>query len=135
MDASTLPEPAPVKPLSERVAYATSNKPKGYLPLTSTSANPKAQPKSATATKANANSTAKGGRVAGRAVKPKRGRNANRPKAKTTEELDAEMVDYFGANTNGNATGGADGAAVSAQPAGNGEDMDEISVGSVEFIT
>jgi len=114
MDASTVPEAHAPRSLSDRVA-----------------ANPKAQPKSATATKANANGAAKGGRAAARAAKPKKGR-PNRPKPKTAEELDAEMTDYFGGNTNGapGAAAVADGMATGpAEPAANGEDlgMDEIS--------
>jgi len=136
MDASKVPPPQPVKPLSERVAYARSKKSGPNFPLTNTSANPKAQPKSATVTKSTATGTAKGGRVG----KQKRGRNANRPKPKTAEELDAEMTDYFATNANGTA---AAASAVdtmnsgAAAPATNGDDlgMDEISVGSIEFIT
>ena len=140
MDASHVPAPAPVKSLSERVAYAKPRKPDLSAPLTNTSANPKAQPKSATATKGTMNGSNKGGRVAGRANETKRGRNANRPKPKTTQELDAEMTDYWGGNTNPNgaATAVAGGTTTgAAEPAANGEDlgMDEISVGSIEFIT
>jgi len=109
MDASAVPEAPVAKSLSERVA-----------------ANPKAKPKSATATKTSANGTTKGGRT-----KPKKGR-VNRPKPKTAEELDAEMTDYFGGNMN---TNGAPAAAAvadgmtsgAAEPAGNGDEMDEIS--------
>lgn len=113
MDASNVPETSAPRSLSERVA-----------------ANPKAQPKSATTTKASANGSGKGARAA----KPKRERKPNRPKPKTAEELDAEMTDYWGPN--GNANGGSAAAAVAdgmttgaAEPATNGEDlgMDEIS--------
>ena len=38
--------------------------------------------------------------------RPRRGRNAGRPKPKTADELDAEMADYFDPNAvNGAATG------------------------------
>lgn len=139
MDASTVPEAPAPRSLSDRVAYAKPSKSSLHSPLTNASASPKAQPKSATATKANANGAAKGGHAAVRAAKPKKGR-PNRPKPKTAEELDAEMTDYFGGNTNGapGAAVVADGMATgAAEPAANGEDlgMDEISVGSVEFIT
>lgn len=138
MDASNVPETSAPRSLSERVAYAKSSRSKLHSPLTNASANPKAQPKSATTTKASANGSGKGARAA----KPKRERKPNRPKPKTAEELDAEMTDYWGPN--GNANGGSAAAAVAdgmttgaAEPATNGEDlgMDEISVGSVEFIT
>lgn len=81
----------------------------------------KAQPKPATAAK-----TAAAGRR-GRA-RPRKARNpANRKK--TAEELDAEMVDYFSTNnenaTTADANAGLNGA---AQPAANGDAMDEISV-------
>jgi THO complex subunit 4 len=139
MDASNVAQVEAPKSLSERVAYAKSSKSKSHSPLTDSSANPRAQPKSATATKATSNGAAKTGRAAARANKAKKGR-----KPKTTEELDAEMTDYWGTNTNGApATAAAAAAATegmatgAAEPATNGEDlgMDEISVGSVEFIT
>ena len=134
MDASAVPEAPVAKSLSERVAYAKSSRSSLHSPLTNASANPKAKPKSATATKTSANGTTKGGRT-----KPKKGR-VNRPKPKTAEELDAEMTDYFGGNMNTNgapaAAAVADGMAPgAAEPAANGDEMDEISVGSVEFIT
>lgn len=137
MDASNVPEAPAPKSLSERVAYAVSNKSKLHSPLTNISANPRAQPKSATVTKATTNGAAKTGRAA-RASKSKKGR-----KPKTAEELDAEMTDYWGTNTNGApaaaaAAAVADGMATGGTvTAANGEDlgMDEISVGSIEFIT
>jgi THO complex subunit 4 len=138
MDASNVPEAPAPKSLSERVAYAESSKSKLHSPLTNISANPRAQPKSATVTKATTNGAAKTGRAA-RASKSKKGR-----KPKTAEELDAEMTDYWGTNTNGApaaaaaAAAAADGMATGGtETAANGEDlgMDEISVGSIEFIT
>ncbi|MCJ1366253.1 hypothetical protein MMC16_005380, partial [Acarospora aff. strigata] len=115
IDASRAPPPVPVKALSERIAQ------------------PKAQPKPATATKATAHSTStRGGRGRGRAGR--RGRNPGRPKAKTAEELDAEMVDYWDGNAANGAASGAEAGAVTNgadQPAAAnaGEDlgMDEIS--------
>lgn len=138
MDASNVPQVEAPKSLSERVAYAKSSMSKSHSPLTDSSANPRAQPKSATATKATPNGATKTGRAAARANKAKKGR-----KPKTTEELDAEMTDYWGTNTNGAPAAAATAAATegmatgTAEPATNGEDlgMDEISVGSVEFIT
>lgn len=134
VDASSLPPPAAAKPLAERVAYA---KPKGTNksePLTRTSANPKAQPKSATnVKKANVKDGAKG-KVAGKDTKPKRGRNA-RPK-KTAEELDAEMTDYWGGN-NPSATAATTQASTNGgapAPAGGDEAMDEISVSDIDLI-
>lgn len=135
MDASNVAQAPAPKSLSDRVAYAKSNKSKSHSPLTNGSANPRAQPKSATATKATSNGAAKTGRAATRASKSKKGR-----KPKTAEELDAEMTDYWGTNTNGAPAAAGEGngmATAGAVPAANGEDlgMDEISVGSIEFIT
>lgn len=94
----------------------------------------KNQPKSAATKPATNGTAARGGRVAGRGAR--RGRNAGRPKTKTADELDAEMVDYFDANAaNGtvattDATPTINGAAA---PVPNGEEigMDEISVSIV----
>jgi len=118
LDASRAPPPAPVKGLSERIAQPNKGQ-------------PKVQPKSATATKATTDAATRG--VRGRGRGGRRGRNAGRPKPKTAEELDAEMMDYFDAN--GNATNGVttDTAATTngtAAPAANGTEdlgMDEIS--------
>ena len=127
------PAAATVKSLGERVAYASGRKSGRAGPLTTTSANPKAQPKSATAKKAETTAGVRGGKAArGRG---RRGRNPGRPK-KTAQELDAEMTDYM---SGGAATAGTNGAttANAAPAATNGEDlgMDEISVSSLDFIT
>ncbi|OAL75632.1 hypothetical protein A7D00_1231 [Trichophyton violaceum] len=104
VDASRAPPVPTPKPLTERVAQ------------------PKSQPKPASAAKAGRKRDARG--------RTQRGRNAGRPKSKTLEELDAEMVNYFAeapASTNAPVPA-ANGAA--PQPAGNGEDLgmvDEIS--------
>ncbi|EXJ84611.1 hypothetical protein A1O3_05281 [Capronia epimyces CBS 606.96] len=137
VDASKVPEPIAAKSLADRVAYADPKRSAKSEPLTKTSANPKAQPKSATADKKVTGKDGAKGRPAGKAGKPKRGRNP-RPKQKTAEELDAEMTDYWagnnpsaaGASTEGPATNGA------APAANTGDDMgmDEISVSDVEFI-
>lgn len=95
--AATIPPP---KRLSERIAA------------------PKAEPKSAAVTKTGA-SAGSGARGKGRS-RGTRGRNA-RPAQKTAEELDSEMVDYF---VNGNAAT-AEGTSGAAQPAANGDAMDE----------
>jgi len=67
------------------------------------------------------------GRTKGRGAK--RGRNAGRPKAKTADELDAEMTDYFGEPVI--ATAATDGAAATngAAATTNGGEigMDDIS--------
>jgi THO complex subunit 4 len=75
---------------------------------------PKSQPKSAAATKTPSTRGGKAG-TRGRA----KGKNT-RPTKKTAEELDSEMVDYFGgASTDVPATG-------AAQPAANGDaNMDD----------
>jgi len=99
VNAKQVPPPAPVKGLSERIAQ------------------PKAQPKPATAAKANADrASTRGGRGRGRG---RRGQNAGRGKPKTAEELDAEMVDYFGTDAgNGTAAASTDATANgAAQPA------------------
>ena len=86
-----------------------------------------AQPKQATAAKATSGEGTRGGR-GGRGAR--RGRNAGRPKAKTAEELDAEMTDYFVANgTDGATTNGV------APVANGGEDlgMDEVSVSKIDL--
>ncbi|KAK3044448.1 hypothetical protein LTS18_001264, partial [Coniosporium uncinatum] len=73
------------------------------------------------------------GKTATRGRKAKPAKNA-RPKKKTAEELDAEMVDYFGDNNaaSGDPVNGADAAVDSGavQPVANGGDTgmdDEIS--------
>lgn len=112
VDASSVPAPAPVKSLGERVA-----------------ANPKAQPRSATSTKATAKTGAKG-RVAGKPGRPQKSAKSNRPKSKpkTAEELDAEMTDYFGGNNGATTITMTDvNGTTATEPAANGEDMDEIS--------
>lgn len=61
------------------------------------------------------------------ANKKKAGR-AGKPKAKTAEELDAEMQDYFGGNEANGAAAPAASAAPQAAPAINDDaNMDEIS--------
>jgi THO complex subunit 4 len=91
-----------------------------------------AQPKKLTAAKLTEKSTrgkAAGTTTRGRGKNP-RGRNAGRPKKKTTEELDAEMTDYFGTNTApAEAPLAATNGAAPAAAAAGGDDlgMDEIS--------
>lgn len=86
--------------------------PKGLSERIST---PKSTPKSAASTKG---ASARGGKGAGRGGR--KGKNA-RPTKKTAEELDSEMVDYFGGGSTDAAAAGA------AQPAANGDaNMDEI---------
>ena len=136
VDASHVPAPAAARSLADRVAYANPRRSGKSDPLTKTSANPKAQPKSATATKKGVGKDATKGRPAvGKAAKPKRGRTS-RPKPKTAEELDAEMTDYWGGNNPSAVTTTDATAANGAAPATNaGEDaMEEISVSDIEFI-
>lgn len=110
------------KPLSERVAYANPPSKKKDGPLTQNSANPKAQPKSAT--KPVAKDAKKGRKDATK----KNQTRTKRSKPKTAEELDAEMTDYF--NNNANAAGAAAAAPTNGAAAGGGDDMgmEEISV-------
>ncbi|MCJ1231304.1 hypothetical protein MMC12_007981 [Toensbergia leucococca] len=132
LDASRAPPPAPIKGLSERIVYDLAKlMPTAYLKL-KYCRQPKNQPKLAVATKATPNgTTSRGGRGRGRGVR--RGRNAGRPKVKTAEELDAEMVDYFDATGANGGPAGTDAAATTngaIQPITNGGDdlgMDEIS--------
>jgi len=121
VDASHAPEPTPVKSLAERVAYANP-KSKKSEPLTKTSANPKAQPKSATAKKNDPKDKNKAGKA-----KPARKAKNARPKPKTAEELDAEMTDYWAGGA-GAAAGGTEGAAANGATAAAGDAMEEISV-------
>jgi len=127
MDASSVPGPTAAKSLADRVAYANPKSSRRSEPLTQTSANPKAQPKSATAVKKDTKDGAKG-----RAGKPgrKRARTA-RPKAKTAEELDAEMTDYWGGNNPSAVGAPAEAVATNGTTAPavtTGDDaMDEIS--------
>lgn len=86
----------------------------------------KSQPKPATNGKPST-------RGRGRRARKGTGR-AGRPKAKTAEELDAEMVDYFNAPNENGAAADSNAAAAPQQPAG-GEDlgMAEISVSSPSY--
>ncbi|KAL2829067.1 hypothetical protein BJY01DRAFT_127156 [Aspergillus pseudoustus] len=103
VDASHAPEvPAP-KPLGDRVAQG------------------KSKPKPATNAKAANTAAGKKGRAR------RAGPRSNRPKPKTVEELDAEMVDYY--NTAGGPTDANAAANPAPQQAAGGEDlgMAEIS--------
>jgi THO complex subunit 4 len=137
VDASKVAAEAPAKSLADRVAYAHSKKSRKPEPLTKTSANPKAQPKSATADKRVTGKDGGKGRPAGKAGKPKRARNP-RAKPKTAEELDAEMTDYWAGNNPSTATAPTEApAANGTAPAPNANEdmgMDEISVSDVEII-
>ncbi len=101
----------------------------GDVVLINRNSQPKSQPKSAATTKATANAAggnASGGR-AGRRGRGGRTRNS-RPAKKTAEELDSEMADYF---DNGGAAATEAGAVTNgaAQPAANGDVMeDEVLV-------
>lgn len=119
VDATSIPEAAPAKSLTDRVTYAKSRLDKP-APLTKDSANSKAKPKSATAAKP----------VDGKnKTKGKQRPRTARPKRKTAEELDAEMTDYFaGGNAANGATADSAVAATGAAPAAAGDDMEEISV-------
>ncbi|CAD6576518.1 MAG: argininosuccinate synthetase [Alectoria sarmentosa] len=95
----------------------------------------KNQPKSAAAKPATNGTATRGGRAGGRGAR--RGRNVGRPKAKTADELDAEMVDYFDANAANGTSATTDAAGTvngAAAPATNGEEigMDEISAWLIE---
>jgi THO complex subunit 4 len=86
--------------------------------ITQPKTQPKAQPKSAAVTKATASTRGKSARGRGRGGSAK----SARPAKKTAEELDSEMVDYFGGSTT--ETNGA--GAGNAQPATNGDaNMDD----------
>ncbi|KAK2752898.1 hypothetical protein FQN54_008051 [Arachnomyces sp. PD_36] len=106
VDATHAPAVPAAKPLTERVAQG------------------KSQPKPVTAAK-----TAGTTRTRGARGRTRRGRNAGRPKPKTAEELDAEMVDYFGANNTGDNAQAANTNGAAQPAAANNDDlgMDEIS--------
>ena len=59
----------------------------------------KAQPKSAAIVKNTTKDSVRGGRDRGRG---RRDRTSNRPKPKTSDELDAEMADYFDGDSGAN---------------------------------
>lgn len=88
---------------------------------------PKAQPKSAAATKSSA-ATGAGTRGKSSRGRGRTGRNA-RPAKKTAEELDSEMADYFetGANAASTETGAAAGGAATTAN-GDAAMDDEIMV-------
>lgn len=137
VDASHVPEPTKAKSLADRVAYANPKRSVKSDPLTKTSANPKAQPKSATNVKKVTAKDGTTGRSAGKpGSKPAKrdGRRQNRPKAKTAEELDAEMTDYWGGN-NPSAVAAPIAAPSNGTAAPVADDkMDEISVSDFEII-
>ncbi|KAI9747130.1 MAG: hypothetical protein M1815_004570 [Lichina confinis] len=81
VDASRAPPPPPVKSLGDRI-----------VPF-------KAQPKSAAIVKNTTKDSVRGGRDRGRG---RRDRTSNRPKPKTSDELDAEMADYFDGDSGAN---------------------------------
>lgn len=129
MDASKAAAAIPSKGLRDRITYVVSDnvslKQHSLTPSSGTKG-----PKPATAAKSATDKAATRGRGRG-AGRGGRGRNAGRPKAKTADELDAEMVDYF--DTNATPTQGTDAAAVAtngtAQPTATLDSgMDEISV-------
>lgn len=107
VDASHAPAVPASKPLGDRVAQT------------------KAQPKPATTAKTQNAKAGRGGRRARRGG----GRAAGRPKSKTAEELDAEMVDYFNTGENGAAPDANAAAGAAPQQPAAGEDlgMAEIS--------
>lgn len=85
----------------------------------------KEKTKPAAGAKAAANGTTNGASKDGRAAKKKSGR-AGKPKAKTAEELDAEMQDYFGGGeTNGAPANGAAEPVVAADGGDTGM-VDEV---------
>lgn len=94
VDARTVPAPQAPKPLSERVV----NKPKNAV---------KKDGKQAGAAKPKNQAANTNGSAGDKKAKKEKSGRAGRAKAKTAEELDAEMQDYFGsgegaaASTNG----------------------------------
>ncbi|KAF2401450.1 hypothetical protein EJ06DRAFT_392735 [Trichodelitschia bisporula] len=106
VNAQEAPLPAPAKSLADRVAQPKTNK---------------SQPKPATSGRAAA---AAKGKAKGKGPRARAG-NAGRAKPKTTEELDAEMADYWEAGTGpngGDATMTTNGA---AQPIVNDTGMED----------
>jgi THO complex subunit 4 len=84
----------------------------------------KAQPKPATANKANDRK----GSTRGRGGKTARGRNAGRGKPKSAEELDLEMADYFNGGAGDVDAMVTNGGAVQAPTGGDTGMDDEILV-------
>lgn len=122
MGAKEVPAPVPAKSLSERIAYESHNPRYLHGPRLTSSSKPKPatkdKPKPATnaaAAQKKVGKPAAGGRA------QRRGGRTGRGKPKTQQELDAEMVDYFGNEANGNpdANMATNGGAV--QPVANGE--------------
>ncbi|KAI9841800.1 MAG: hypothetical protein M1837_000394 [Sclerophora amabilis] len=115
LDATRAPAPVPARTLSERVAQ------------------PKAQPKPATAKKATTNGTA-GKATRGRGVRGARSARGARSQPKSVEQLDAEMDDYMDTGTGvvgvdgGNVVNGANEPVAVNGGVDTGMD-DEISVG------
>jgi len=93
----------PVKTLSDRIS-----KPKGAAVKEKTKPAAAAGKPGAAKGKVAGKTEGKGGKKSGR---------AGRPKAKTVDELDAEMADYFGGPTNGAASAAAQPAAAPAAAA------------------
>ena len=88
----------------------------------------KPTPKAAAAKKDGPKPAANGAATRGGRAEKKSGR-AGKPKAKTADELDAEMADYFGGGEVANgATTSGDGAVNVAAPAAaaNGGEMEDI---------
>ena len=110
-----------MKSLGERVTYANPKQKGASRPLTTTSANPKAQPKSAVTKKI----AGKGPKNA-KTKKPKNSKPKSKPK--TVEELDAEMADYFVPGSANAGAGAASNGTAQAAPTGEDLGMDEISV-------
>ncbi|KXT08735.1 hypothetical protein AC579_7082 [Pseudocercospora musae] len=104
LSANSVPAPQPPKPLKDRVSGQPKNAAKDKK---------KEAPKAATN---GAGPASKAGKK-----KAKSGR-AGRPKPKTTEELDAEMQDYFGSGEAAPANGAAQPAATNGGDTG----MDEV---------
>ncbi|KAK6432814.1 RNA-binding RNA annealing protein [Oleoguttula sp. CCFEE 5521] len=110
VDAKSVPAPPAPKTLGDRIS-----KPRNAARETT-----KAKPAAATGAAPAANGTAKTG-------KKKSGRGG-KPKAKSADELDAEMKDYFGGNEANSAVANGEVQAVAAAVTNGGDTgMDEIS--------
>lgn len=86
----------------------------------------KATPKSAAAAPKAASAAKDGASARGNGRGKRGGRAAGRPKAKTVEELDAEMSEYFVPNAGGAEAAGSAPAAPAATDGGDAAMVDEV---------
>lgn len=123
VSAANLPPAAPKQTLADRVTYVLSPT------ANSTSSNKSSQPKKDKPKPAtNEKTAAAGGRGKGQGTRGRgkgRGGRPERQKKKTTEELDAEMADYFPTAEGNNSAMETNGASGAPAAAGGDTAMDD----------